>query len=280
MPQSESSPEAREIGDVVAAAWERHRAFLFESQRPVSEWLIDQVDPRPGQTILELAAGPGETGFLAAERIGLDGRLVSTDVSPRMVDAARRGAEAHGIANAEFRVMDAQQIDLPDASVDGVLSRFGVMFVPEPARALRAVRRVLRVDGRLAYAVWAQPDRNPWITELVGGVVQSGHAPPGDPLGPTGPFSLAAPEANRELLEAAGFSDVRVEEIASAFAFDDFDHFWRVQSEVAGPVAVLLASLSGDEVDAIKATVEHLLTPFKSEDGYSLPSLAICVSAR
>src|SRR5438094_6356690 len=163
--------------DDLAAAWERNRDRLFEGQRAVSEWLVDQVDPQPGQTILELAAGPGETGFLAADRVGPGGRLISTDVSEGMVAAARRGAEARGLANVECRAMDAQAIDLADASVDGVLSRFGIMLVPEPARALAGSRRVLRPGGRLAYGVWGPPDRNPWLTLLVGAVIQQGHAP-------------------------------------------------------------------------------------------------------
>jgi ubiquinone/menaquinone biosynthesis C-methylase UbiE len=273
-------PQPLEVAEFVAAAWERHREQLFESARPVSEWLVDQVGPRPGQTILELAAGPGETGLLAAERVGRDGRLISTDNSPRMVDAARRGAEARGLANVEFRVMDAQEIDLPDDSVDGVMSRFGVMLMPEPERALGEARRVLRGGGRLAYAVWGSPDRNPWLTVFVGAIAKSGHAPSGDPFGPTGPFSLADREVNRELVEAAGFSDVRVEEIAEAFRFDDFDAYWNLQSEVSGPVAVLLSSLSADEIDAIKATLEPTLAPFQSDDGLTLPSMAIGVSAR
>src|SRR5213080_4193088 len=147
-------PQPPEIAELVASSWERHREFLFEGQRAVSEWLVDQIDPRPGETILELAAGPGETGFLAAERVGADGRLISTDLSAGMIDAARRGADARGLRNVEFRVMDAQQNDLPDESVDGVLSRFGVMLMPEPGTALREAKRVLRDGGRLAYAVW------------------------------------------------------------------------------------------------------------------------------
>jgi ubiquinone/menaquinone biosynthesis C-methylase UbiE len=277
--QSEG-PDASEIGDAVAAAWERHREQLFEDQRAVSEWLVDQVGPRPGQTILELAAGPGETGFLAAERVGAEGQLISTDVSPRMIDAARRGAEARGLSNVECRVMDAHQLDLPDASVDGVLSRFGVMLMPDPERALHEARRVLREGGRLAYAVWGQPDRNPWLTTFVGAIAQSGHTPIGDPFGPTGPFSLAAEEVNRELLAAAGFSDVRVEEIEGAFRFDDCDGYWNLQSEVAGPVAVLLASLAPDEVDEIRTALEPAVEPFRSNGGLAMPSLAVVVSAR
>jgi len=273
-------PQPADVAEFVAPAWERHRELLFEGQRSVSEWLVQQVDPRSGETILELAAGPGETGFLAAERVGPDGHLISTDVSPGMVDAARRGVETRALANVECRVMDAHHIDLPEASVDAVLCRFGVMLMPEPARVLREARRVLRDGGRLAYAVWGPPDRNPWLTLLVGAVLQSGHAPPGDPFGPGGPFSLAAPEANRALVEPAGFSDVQVEEIAGAMRYDGFDEYWEVQSTVSGPVAVLIGSLPADDVDAIKTALEPTLAPFRSGDALSIPSVAIGVSAR
>jgi ubiquinone/menaquinone biosynthesis C-methylase UbiE len=277
--QPDQPPEVVDVAEFVASAWERHREQLFENQRPVSEWLVDHVDPRPGQTILELAAGPGETGFLAAERVGADGRLISTDLSAGMIDAARRGAEARGLGNVELRVMDAQQIDLPDGSVDGVISRFGVMLMPEPAAAMRGAKRVLRDGGRLAYAVWGPPEGNPWLTVLVGAVLQTGHAPPGDPFGPGGVFSLAEPDANWGLLDGAGFSEVQIEEIPGAMRFKDVDHFWNVQSSVSGPLAVLIASLPADEVDAIKAALEPEVAPFQSAEGLSLPSLAVVVSA-
>ena len=279
MADSETIPEPSAIGDAVAAAWERHRTHLFDSQRPVSDWLVEQVDPREGQTVLELAAGPGETGFLVAERIGPTGRLISTDLSPRMVDAARRGGDARGLANIEFRVMDAQHLELPDGSVDAVLSRFGVMLMPEPGTALREAKRVLRDGGRLAYGVWGPPERNPWLTLFAGAMLQTGHAPPGDPFGPGGPFSLAAPDDNRDVLDHAGFADVRVQEIECAFRFEDFDHYWNVQSEVSGPFALLIASLPPADVDAIKSVLEPTLEPFRSRDGLSVPSLAIAVSA-
>ncbi len=273
-------PQPADVVEFVAPAWERHRQLLFEGQRPVSEWLVDQVDPQSGETILELAAGPGETGFLAAERVGPNGHLISTDVSQGMVDAARRGVETRALANVECRVMDAHHIDLPEASVDAVLCRFGVMLMPEPARVLREARRVLRDGGRLAYAVWGPPDRNPWLTLLVGAALQSGHAPPGDPFGPGGVFSLAVPEANRALVEPAGFSEVQVEEIAGAMRYDSFDEYWEVQSTVSGPLAVLIGSLAAEDVAAIKADLEPTLAPFRSGDALSLPSLAVGVSAR
>ena len=263
---------------MVAAGWERHRDRLFENSRPVSEWLVQQIDPKPGATVLELAAGPGETGFLVAERIGSAGRLISTDVAPAMVDTAKRGAEARGLHNIEFRVVDAQAIDLADDSVDGVLSRFGVMLTPDPRRVLSEARRVLRPGRPLAYAVWGAPDRNPWLMLVVGALLQRGHVPPGDAFGPGGVFSLAESHDNEELMGEAGYSDVQVAEIAGFMRFESVSDYWELQSAVSGPVAVLAKSLEPREVDTIRAVLEQALAPFESGSGYDVPSLAVGVS--
>ena len=274
-----ASDEAR-WSDAVAPAWERHRERLFETQRGVSEWLVEQVDPQPGDAILELAAGPGDTGFLAAERIGPAGRLISTDLGPGMIDAARRGAAARGLANVEFRVMDAQQNDLPDHSVDAVICRFGIMLMPAPDLALQGIRRVLGDGGRLAYAVWGPPDRNPWIAMLAMAVIQNGLQLPGDPLAAGGVFSLAQPEFNTALLESAGFASVRIEELPGAVRYESFEEYWTIQTTVSGPLAVLISSLSPDRVSAIRSALVPMVAPFESGGSYQFPSLAIGAAAR
>jgi len=271
--------DARHTWEAVAPAWERHRDRLFTSSRAVSEWLVDQLDPRPGQTVLELTSGPGETGFLVAERLGPDGRLVSTDLVPAMVEVARRGAADRGLRNVEFQVIDAQDIDLPDASVDGVLSRFGLMLVPDPARAFGEMRRVLRPGGRLAYAVWGTPERNAWVGLMLAAMIRNGHPPPGDAFAPGGVLSLATAERNRDLLSRAGFTDVRITEVASWMHVRDLDDYWSLQSAVVAPVARAVASLRPDQIEAVKATVEESLAPYKDGDGYELPSLATVVRA-
>jgi len=267
-------------GDEIAAAWERHRARLFESQCQLSEWLVDRVNPRPGDTILELAAGPGETGFLAAERLGSEGRLISTDLNQAMVAAARRGADARGLTNVETRVIDASAIDLADASVDGVLSRFGLMLVPERERCFAECRRVLRPGGRLAYGVWGPFDRNDWLWHLVAASRQHGHEPPTDPEGPRAPFSLADPAVNRDVLAAAGFATVEIEEIPGAQRYASVDDYWDLQIAIAGPVSGLIRSLPDDERAAIRSTLEPMLAPFRAGDGtLALPSLTLGVCA-
>src|SRR5690242_3337456 len=130
----------------------------------VSTWLVDHVDPQPGQTILELAAGPGDTGLMAAELVRPGGRLISTDASQEMLDVARRRADELGLDNVEFKVMEGEWIDLQTATVDGVLCRWGYMLMLDPEAALRETRRVLRPGGRVALAAWAAPELNPNMT--------------------------------------------------------------------------------------------------------------------
>ncbi len=87
--------------------------------------------------MLELAAGVGETGFDAAEVIGEQGRLICTDFSPAMLAAARRRGAARGLRNVEYRVIDAEKIELEADAVDGVLCRFGYMLMVDPAGGTR-----------------------------------------------------------------------------------------------------------------------------------------------
>jgi ubiquinone/menaquinone biosynthesis C-methylase UbiE len=278
MAEITTAEESLRRWSAVAPAWDRYRDRLFEDMRSVSEWLVDQVDPQPGQTVLELTAGPGETGFLAAARLGSTGRLICSDFVPAMVEAARRGATQRGFDNVECRVLDAQQIDLPDASVDGVLSRFGLMLVPEQQRAIAEIRRVLRQGGRCAYATWGLPERNPWIFQVVLALLQNGVAPPGDVFAPGGIFSLATAESNRALAAAGGFADVAVEEVTGTMRFDSPDHYWTHIISVAGPVAELVGSLDGGQVNAIRSTLDASLAPFERDSALELPWLAMVTS--
>jgi ubiquinone/menaquinone biosynthesis C-methylase UbiE len=279
MPDINSAEEALRHWSAVAPAWDKDRDRLFEDWRSVSEWLVDRVDPQPGQTVLELTAGPGDTGFLAAARLGPTGRLICSDFVPAMVESARRGATQRGFDNVECRVLDAQQIDLPDGSVDGVLSRFGLMLVPDQQRAIAEIRRVLRQGGRCAYATFGSPERNPWIFQIVLALLQNGVAPPGDAFAPGGLFSLATAESNHALATAGGFPDVTVEELTGVRRFDSLDDYWTHITTVGGPVAELVGSLDAGRIEAIRTTLDPSLAPFEHDGALELPWLAIVTSA-
>jgi SAM-dependent methyltransferase len=278
--EPELTDAARATWDGLAPAWERHRSQVFEGFRPVSEWLVEHVSPQPGQTILELAAGPGDTGFLAAERLGERGRLISTDIAPGMVESARRGAAERGLGNVDFRVMDAQTLDLDDASVDGVLCRLGFMLMPDPAAAFGEARRVLRDGGHLAYAVIGSPPANQWMGLMMMTLVQRGHAPGGDPFGPGGPFALSDHDRNRALLAEAGFDEVEVTELAGAMPFESPAAYWDLLTQLGGPIPAVVAGLPADEVAEIRATVEAMVEQYSTSDGYAVPSSLVAIAAR
>jgi SAM-dependent methyltransferase len=261
--------------EAMAPGWERRREYLREFSQGITDWMVARLDPQRGQTILELGAGTGETGFAAARLIGDSGRLISTDLPPAMVEVAKRRAEELGIENAEFRVVDAEHIDLETASVDGILCRWAYMLMPDPAAALAESRRVLRPGGRLALAVMGGPAKNPWASTVAMSIVGLGLIPPIDPKAAGGVFSLAEPEHLRGLLGRAGFDDVWIEEMAFHLRFSDFEDFWSFVREFAGAVAILLRSFSYEERAAVREATERAAEGFRTGQGYDLPDLSL-----
>jgi ubiquinone/menaquinone biosynthesis C-methylase UbiE len=136
-----------EIAERIAPTWEKRRAEIGKVSAPVRLWMLRELHPQQGDTLLELAAGVGDTGFEAAETIGGSGRLITSDLSAAMLDAARRRGAELGLGNVDYRVINAEHIPLDDESVDGVLCRFRYMLMPDPAAAFAETRRVLRPGG-------------------------------------------------------------------------------------------------------------------------------------
>ena len=232
-------------GDM-AAGWESRREWLMQITAPVNDWLVQNADPQPGQTLLEIAAGTGDLGFRLAERVGEAGRVISTDFAPEMVDVARRNGNARGLANVEYRALDAERLDLEDESVDGVVCRWGYMLMADPAAALKQSRRVLRSGGPLCFAVWRTPDVNPWAAVPAVTLVQRGHMPPPEPGAP-GMFAMGDGNRTVELVRAGGFDEPKLEEITFAFKYSDDDDFWDAIVRLAGPLARAINALPEQE---------------------------------
>jgi ubiquinone/menaquinone biosynthesis C-methylase UbiE len=266
-----------EIAQMIAPGWERHRARIEEAVAPVREWMITQLGVGPGDTVLELAAGAGDTGFEAAAIVGERGRLISTDFSPEMVEVARRRGAELGLRNVEYRVMDAEHTGLDADSVDGVLCRFAYMLMSDPAEALAETRRVLRPGRRLTLSVWGAPERNPWAAILARLLVEAGHLPPPKPGDPD-PFSMASEERTRGLLEDAGFTTVRTEEVSVHFGYSDIDNFLSVASDTS-PFGMVLRRLSEGERTTIRRQLGKAFAGFAADGGYRLPSLSLNAEA-
>jgi SAM-dependent methyltransferase len=246
--------------------------LLADVNAPVTAAILAALDPQPGSTVLDLAGG---TGDLAEALAPLVGRVIATDLSPGMVDAARR----RGIPNAEHRVLDMQSIDLPDASVDAVACRYGYMLVPDTALALRETRRVLRAGGRLAFSTWADAARNPWATAYGPALVERGLQEP-TPRGSPGQFALAQPEAVAALVHGAGFDEVEVEEVSVEYRFRDWADYREVTTSLAASLRATLEPLDETQRAEIDEAARERLAGFRDGEGYVLPGLALVTAAR
>jgi len=258
--------DARRRWEGAAPGWEERREAFQRAAEPVSMWMVDHLGAQPGHYVVELAAGVGDTGLLAAEVVRPGGKVLLTDGAEAMVAAAARRAAELGITNVETRAMDAEWLDLSTATVDGVLCRWGYMLLADPGAALRETRRVLRRGGRMAMAAWTAPDDNPWMTSITKTVVELGFAPPG-PADEPGPFSFAEPGTIERLLDEAGFDDVLVEPLDFTFRFASTDEHFDHQVTVSTRLGELLRPLSPADHTRLRDAIDARLAPYVAADG-------------
>lgn len=260
-----------------ASGWVRRQSELREFGAPVSHWMVQAIDPQPGQRVLELAAGLGETGFLAAELVAPVGGVIISDQAEGMLQGARARATELGLTNVEFQAFGAEWIDLPVASVDAVLCRWGYMLMIDPLAALMETRRVLRPSGRVALAVWDALERNPWARAPAEELRAHGLAPPG--AGP-GPFALGDAERIGALLEEAGFAEIFVEPIAVEQRRPSFEAFWDATLDLSRSFHDAVLARPQAEIVAIREGLAARLEPYTLADGsLAIPGSSLGVAA-
>jgi SAM-dependent methyltransferase len=271
--------DSRERWEAAAPGWGEYRESLQRDTMEVSRWLIDAAGLQPGHTVLELAAGTGDTGLMAAELVEPGGRAIITDGAEAMVELARARAKEVGATNVEVRPMEAEWIDLPAASVDAVLSRFGYMLLADPEAALRETRRVLRPGGRVALAAWDAAEHNPWLTRIGQVMIERGlmeRDPPGTP----GPLAFGVPGRIEELLDAAGFDDAEVQPLDLVFHAHGLDEWWDHAVGTSARISRALAGVSPAEHYQLRDAVDAAYAPFVRPDGsVAIPGRALVAAA-
>jgi SAM-dependent methyltransferase len=262
-----------------APGWVRRQEAIRELGAPVSHWMVQAIDPQPAQRVLELAAGIGETGLLAAELVAPAGGVILSDQAEGMLDGARARAAELGLTNVEFQVWNAEWIDLPVASVDAVLCRWGYMLMADPLAAIIETRRVLRPGGRLALAVWDDVSANPWALVPTSVLLERGLVPAPDGDRP-GPFALGDRERVRGLLMHAGFTEVLIDAIDVRHRHESFDAFWETMLDISRQLHDAVLEQSAKEVELLRAEVAARLAPHTESDGsLSIPGRSLVAVA-
>jgi SAM-dependent methyltransferase len=228
--------------------------------------------------VLELAGGPATVSLAAARAVGGSGRVLCTDFSEAMVEVGRRRAAAEGDGTIEFRVADAEALDLPDGSVDVVLCRMGYMLMADPAAALRESWRVLRHGGRLALAVWGEASVNPWAMVPMRAIMQHLGAPPPPPDAP-GLWALSDAGRLRGLLGDAGFAEIETELLEGQLECESVGDWLELIARLAGPVRALMANLDDGARAAIADRIEQEAGPYRQADGRLVVPERILVAA-
>ena len=262
----------------VASAWDDNTEYIDSHSVAATDALIAAIDVRPGDRLLELAAGPGSLGARWSQLTGPTGRVVISDIAPAMAEAARR--RNAGRANVEVAVLDASSIDRADASFDVVVCRMGLMFTPDPVVALGEIRRVLDAGGRFGALTWAGIEHNPWMTCVGMAAAMHGLVAGGPPTEPGGVFSLGDADQLRSLARDAGFVDTVVDEVPTTFYSESIEvHIDRVSS-LAGPLAAAFAAATPEQLAAVRQTATQLAAEYINDQGVTLPGRALLVSGR
>jgi ubiquinone/menaquinone biosynthesis C-methylase UbiE len=253
-----------------APAWHGWGSVIGDWLGEATEAMLDLAGVAEGSTVLDIAAGAGEQSLRAAARVGPQGRVVASDIAPNLLELAAKDARDAGLS-LETLELDGEALDtLPGQSFDAAISRVGLIYFPDQARALAGARHVLKPGGRFATVTYSTPDRNEFFSIPIGIIRRRAQLPPPLP-GQPGPFSLGASGVLETALTSAGFRDVEVRVIPSPVRVSSAAECVRFERESFGALHQMMRSLSDDEKAETWAEIEEELTRFEGPDGFVGP---------
>lgn len=267
----------RQQWEDAAPAWHRWGPTLERWLGPATDRMLELAGVRAGSRVLDVAAGAGGQSIAAARRSGPSGAVVATDISPKILEFASVAATEAGQTITTVEA-DGEHLDqFPDGSFDAVISRLGLIYLPDQPGAVRGVRRVLREGGRFAAVVYAGADRNEFFSIPVSIIRDRAQLPAPQP-GQPGPFSMGDPERLSDLLAANGFTDVRVESVAAPLRLASAVECVLFERESFGALHQMLGGVAEAERGAVWDDIAHALARFENGHGFAGPCELLVVS--
>jgi SAM-dependent methyltransferase len=245
---------------------------------PLTQALIEETGIVSGQSVLDVAGGPGEPSLTIAGIVGLAGSVMCTDAVAEMVAAAESAAQRLGIRNISFRQCTADSLPFENNSFDSVISRLGVMFFPDPLVALQEMLRVTKPGGTISLVVWHRSELNPFAYTVTNVINRYVETPPADPDAP-GAFRFAEVGKLARVLTEAGARDVHERLLEFRIEAPISPHeFWVMRSEISETLREKLARLSDEQVLSVTAEVEKSVREFFPNNKMSFPAEMIIVT--
>jgi SAM-dependent methyltransferase len=252
----------------------------WNDQRPrIRDWLRDSTDAmltmagvRPGARVLDVAAGAGDQTLDIAARVGANGAVLATDLSPAILEFAQRNAQQAGHGNVETHAADGENLMVPESSFDAAVCRLGLMFFPNPGKGLQEMLKALKPGGRACTMVFSTPDKNPCVAILVSTALKHAGLPPRDPYQLGGLLSLGKPGLADDLFHQAGFSEVATTKVMAPFQLASVKDYLDFIRTSAGPILQILSRLDAAARAAAWADIETKLSAFNTHTGWVGPN--------
>jgi len=263
-----------------AAAWRDHSATIRAMFAPLTAAIIEDAHISAGQSVLDVAGGPGEPSLKIAEHVGPTGSVTCTDAVAAMVAAAEGEAQRRGLTNIHFRQCLADALPFPDDTFDANVSRLGVMFFPDTLAALREMLRVTKPKGALCFVVWGPSELNPFTSTVTKVMSHYIPTPPAEPDAP-GAFRFAQLGKLSGLLTQAGATNVRERELNFRIEAPlNVEQFWQLRAATSGTLREKLATLSADDARRAGLEVQEAVREFFPNDQMSFPAQMLVISAQ
>lgn len=262
-----------------ASGWNDWAPLLETWLGEATERMLDLAAVTTGNRVVDLAAGAGGQTIGAARRVGPDGSVLATDLSPEILRHAAKAAAAEGLDNVETRELDGERLDqLPAEGFDAAISRVGLIYFPNRHAAFTGIRHALRDGGRFATITYSTAATNAFFSLPVSIIRERAQLPAPAP-GQPGPFSLADPETLRHELTAAGFRDIVVEVMDAPVMLPSAAECVRFERESFGALHQMLGSLGPDDQQAVWEEIEVALGQFETDTGFVGPCELVIAGA-
>ena len=249
---------------------------LMRQFAPFHLLVLDRLNPQPGEKALDVATGPGEPAMSIAARVAPDGYVTGVDLSPNMVEVAKKNAAKRMLRNIEFLAMDAEKLKLPDNKFDTATSCFGFQTITDPDAAAGELYRVLKPGGRTALTVWSKGDKSPAINVLIGPMLE--HAGSGGNGYLPSPYEMGGRGELTSMLQKQGFTDTQ--EIRST-------NFWSARTPQEYLDLMLIGSPIGHSLSEVSPKIQKRILEkalknvkvYKGSTGVRIPAECVLVTA-